>query len=244
LAVEPLFVEVAPGQSAAIRARNTSDKPMTLELEIEARHVSRDGVQTRTPADDDFIAIPPQAVVPAQGTQVFRLQAIPTGEAQTKSYFVTVHQLPVKMENIPGGGAQLQMVFAFDVAVHVVPNGVEAKPELVGARLSTMMVDERKDTNGGAANAEALKIQVPAVEITLRNAGAKYLYLQNFEYIATGIDGSGAEIELPRWQEKDVVDSAGVTLVEPGAERVFKLPLRNAPALKSVQVEIRARPKL
>jgi fimbrial chaperone protein len=247
LAVEPLFVEVEPGQSAAIRARNTSDKPMTLELEIEARHVSRDGVQTRTAADDDFIAIPPQAIVPAQGTQVFRLQALPVGASESKSYFVTVHQLPVKMEDIPGGGAQLQMVFAFDVAVHVVPNGVEAKPELVGAKLSTMTVNEKKDSNGGAANAEkteAPKIQVPAVEITLRNAGTKYLYLQNLDYVATGIDASGAKLDLPRWQENEIVNAAGVTLVEPGAERVFKLPLRSAPALKSVQVEIRDRPKL
>jgi hypothetical protein len=77
---------------------------MTLELEIEARHVSRDGVQTRTPADDDFIAIPPQAIVPAQGTQVFRLQAIPTGDVESKSYFVTVHQLPVKMGELERRG--------------------------------------------------------------------------------------------------------------------------------------------
>jgi fimbrial chaperone protein len=246
LAFEPLFVEVAPGQSAAIRARNTSDKPMTLELEIEARHVNRDGVQTRTAADDDFIAIPPQAVVPAQGTQVFRLQALPTGANESTSYFVTVHQLPVKMDELEGGGAQLQMVFAFDVAVHVVPNGVEAKPELVGTKLSTMMIDEKKANpnapNGGKA--ETPKIQVPAVEITLRDAGTKYLYLQNLEYVATGIDASGAKIDLPRWQENEVVNAAGVTLVEPGAERVFKLPLRNAPALKSVQVEIRERPRL
>jgi fimbrial chaperone protein len=243
LAVEPLFVEVAPGQSAAIRARNTSDKPMTLELEIEARHVSRDGVQTRTPADDDFVTIPPQAVVPAQGTQVFRVQSLPTGETESKSYFVTVRQLPVKMEE--QGGAQLQMVFAFDVAVHVVPNGAQAKPELIGAKLSTMMVDEKTDANANPVDgAKAPKIQVPAVEITLRNAGTKYLYLQDFEYVATAMDASGAKVDLPRWQQNEIVSAADVTLVQPGAERVFKLPLRNAPALKSVQVEIRDRPKL
>jgi fimbrial chaperone protein len=247
LAVEPLFVEVAPGQSAAIRARNTSDKPMTLELEIEARHVSQDGVQTRSPADDDFIAIPPQAVVPAQGTQVFRLQSLPTGSTQSKSYFVTVHQLPVKMEELEGGGAQVQMVFAFDVAVHVVPSGVQAKPELVGAALSTMLVAENDKANASAgANSDKTnaQVKVPAVEITLRNAGTKYLYLQNLDYVATGIDASGAKIDLPRWQENEIVNAAGVTLLEPGTERVFKLPLRNAPGLKSVQVEIRDRPKL
>jgi fimbrial chaperone protein len=249
LAVDPLFVEVAPGQSAAVRARNTSDKPMTLELDVVARQVNREGIQTRVPADDDFVLLPPQAVVPPQGSQVFRLQALPTGDLQSKSYFVTVHQLPVKMEDLQGGGAQLQMVFAFDVAVHVVPQGAQPKPELVGASLSTMKLAEKADSKSpaGAANsgtAAGAQTQVPAIEITLRNAGTKYLYLQDLDFAAKGIDQAGAPVNLPRWQQNEIIEAVGVTLVEPGAERVFKLPLRNVPALKSVQVEIRSRPRL
>lgn len=248
LAVDPLFVEVAPGQSAAIRARNTSDKPMTLELNVEARHVSREGAQSRTGGEDDFVLIPPQAIVPAQGSQVFRLQALPTGQTESKSYFVTVHQLPVEMGEIEGGGAQIQMVFAFDVAVHVVPKGAEAKPEMVSAGLSTMMIADKAKSAPPAPNAaadpKAPTRQVPAVEIALRNAGTKYLYLQDLDYVATGIDQAGAKVDLPRWDQPAVIDAAGVTLVEPGAERVFKLPLEGVPALKSVQVEIRQRPKL
>jgi hypothetical protein len=85
---------------------------------------------------------------------------------------------------------------------------------------------------------------VPAVEIVLRNAGTKYLYLQDLEYVATGTDQSGAKVDLPRWDQTAVIDAAGVTLLQPGAERVFKLPLDGVPALKSVQVEIRQRPTL
>jgi fimbrial chaperone protein len=239
-------VEVAPGQSAAVRARNTSDKPMTLELEVESRHVNRDGTQSRSAAEDDFVLIPPQAVVPVRGSQVFRLQALPTGAVESKSYFVTVHQLPVKMDEIGGGGAQIQMVFAFDVAVHVVPKGAEAKPELVAATVSTTTIsDKSKPATGSPAAAQVVASrQVPAVEITLRNAGTKYLYLQDLEYMATGVSQSGTKVDLPRWDQNAVIDAAGVTLVEPGAERVFKLPLEGVPALKSVQVEIRQRPKL
>jgi fimbrial chaperone protein len=236
---------VTPGQNAAVRARNTSDKPMTLELEVQARQVSRDGVQTRTAADDDFVLIPPQAIVPARGSQVFRLQALPTGATESKSYFVTVHQLPVKMDQIEGGGAQIQMVFAFDVAVHVVPNGAEAKPQLVSAGLSTMMIpDKAANQTNATPDSKTPTRQVPAVEIVLRNAGTKYLYLQDLEYVATGTDQSGAKVDLPRWDQTAVIDAAGVTLLQPGAERVFKLPLDGVPALKSVQVEIRQRPKL
>lgn len=259
LAVEPLFLEVHPGQSAAIRARNTSDKQMTLELLITRRHVDREGNQTRTDADNDFILIPPQAVVPPLGAQVFRLQPLPNDATTSESYFVTVKQLPVKMDDIPGGGAQLQIVFAFDVAVHVVPDGADAKPELVSAAPSTMMVDAEKPSaapadaaspaaapsSAATQAAEAPKqIEVPAVDIVLRNAGTKYLYLQNLDFVAKGIDATGKRVNLPDWDQTAITNAAGVTLLEPGAEREFKLPLRNAPALRSVEVEIRQRPQV
>jgi fimbrial chaperone protein len=245
LAVEPLFLEVAPGQSAAIRARNTSDKPMTLELDIAQRHVDKAGVQTRTPADDAFILIPPQAVVPPLGSQVFRLQSLPTGGAESKSYFVTVRQLPVKLDE-SGGAAQLQMVFAFDVAVHIIPPGAQAKPEVVSATLSRTTVAPANGTAPSSNDQSKTpeRVEVPAVEVTLRNAGTKYLYLQDLDFVATGTDSSGAKIDLPGWDQDAVIDAAGVTLVEPGAERTFKLPLREAPALRSVSVEVRQRPKL
>jgi hypothetical protein len=112
-----------------------------------------------------------------------------------------------------------------------------------------MMIDDKKtgEASADAANsgeAATPQIQVPAVQITLRNAGSKYLYLQNFDYVATGVSASGAKVDLPRWDQNQIVNAAGVTLVEPGAERVFKLPLWNVPALKSVHVEIRDRLKL
>jgi len=262
LAVQPLFLDVAPGQSAAIRARNTSDKPMTLELLAARRHVDRSGNQTRTDADNDFILIPPQAVVPPQGSQVFRLQPLPNADKDSRSYFVTVKQLPVKLDDIPGGGAQLQIVFAFDVAVHVVPDGSEAHPELVSASPSTMMVDaeqpdkapadapasDAKSPAIDAAPAPAAKpapkqVEVPAVDIVLKNSGTKYLYLQNLDFVAKGVDTSGKNVNIPEWDSKAIVNAAGVTLVEPGAEREFKLPLRNVPALRSVQIEIHQRPQ-
>jgi fimbrial chaperone protein len=260
LAVEPLFLEVSPGQSVAIRARNTSDKPMTVEMLVQRRHVDQAGVQTRVDADNDFILFPPQAVLPPQGTQVFRLQPLPGDDAQSRSYFATVHQLPVALGDVEGGGAQLQIVFAFDAAVHVVPNNAEAKPELVGASLSTMMVPANAAADPASTPADAAsaspapaagagpqpvrQVEVPAVAITIRNDGNKYIYLQDLEFVATGIDQAGARVELPSWDQRAIVDAAGVTLVEPGAMRDFKLPLRDVPALKGVEVEIRHRPTL
>jgi hypothetical protein len=93
--------------------------------------------------------------------------------------------------------------------------------------------------------AEAPKqIEVPAVDIVLRNAGTKYLYLQNLDFVAKGIDATGKRVNLPDWDQTAITNAAGVTLLEPGAEREFKLPLRNAPALRSVEVEIRQRPQV
>jgi hypothetical protein len=109
-----------------------------------------------------------------------------------------------------------------------------------------MTIAPPKET-AAPANGEAkpaAPVEVPAVQITLRNAGTKYLYLQNLDFEATGTDQSGAKVKLPAWDQTAIIDAAGVTLVEPGAERTFKLPLRNGPDLKSVSVEIRRRPQL
>ena len=61
IGVEPLFLEIAPTQSAAIRVRNTSDAAIPVEVLFFKRDVEAQGIQTRIPADDDFIIFPPQA---------------------------------------------------------------------------------------------------------------------------------------------------------------------------------------
>jgi fimbrial chaperone protein len=226
--VEPLFLEIAPSQTSALRMKNSSTNPVTVEVEVAERTVDEEGVQKRKPSDDDFIVFPPQATVPAQSLQVIRLQPVSPTLTQSKSYFVTVRQVPVEMPTT-GTGARLQVIFAFDSAVHVVPRG--AKPELVivGAKPARTMIevatDEFKTEPSGRRTRVMKQVDVPAIAITVRNDGNKYFYLQDIVLSGQIKDADKGEIDLPKWSQEDILRAVRVSLVQPGATRNFKLPL-------------------
>lgn len=228
IGVEPLFLEVAPNESSALRVRNSSDKPVTIEVLVEERAIDENGVQTRTDAEDDFILFPPQAVVPASSLQVFRLQPITPDLKQSKSYFVTVKQVPVKLPEIEGGGARLQLVFAFDAAVHVVPRGAKPEAVLVGAAPDRMTIQVATGTHrtadDGSQVPEFRDVEVPAIAVTMRNDGNKYFYLQDLQ-LDGDVTGPAGKTALPKWTQEEVIKAVKLTLVPPGATRKFKLPL-------------------
>ena len=67
---------------------------------------------------------PPQAVVPAGGTQTFRIQWVGEPNIQkSQSYMFSVNQLPVKRKSQDSG---VQVVFNFGVIVSVAPPGAQS----------------------------------------------------------------------------------------------------------------------
>lgn len=229
IGVEPLFLEIAPNRSGAIRVRNTSDDEIPVEVMVFRRTVDATGKQTKTPADDDFILFPPQASLKGQATQVFRLQPIVDVTDISQSYYVTVRQIPVPMDELDLKGVQLQVVFAFDAAVHIVPRKTEGKLEIINTQLSTMTFDqptgEFEDKGNGRRLEITTPVTLPAIELEVKNAGSKYLYLQDHDFSANL--GGTAQVQAlsPKWGYDDIVTAAGVTLVEPQKSRIFKLPL-------------------
>jgi len=243
IGVEPLFLEIAPNRSGALRVRNTSDAEIPVEVMVFRRTVDEDGKQTKTPADDDFILFPPQAALKPQATQVFRLQPIVDVTEISQSYYITVRQIPVPMDDLDLKGVQLQVVFAFDAAVHIVPRKTEDKLEIINSRLTTMTVDQPTgefEEKGNGRRIEITKsVTLPAVELDVRNTGSKYLYLQDHDFSAELHGTLKSENLEPKWGYNEIVDAAGVTLIEPQKNRTFKLPL---PAgTKADQVSISAK---
>ena len=245
IGVEPLFLEVRPGQSAAIRARNSSDQVSTVELIVNERMVDENGVQTRVEADNDFILFPPQAALEPSSVQVFRLQSIIPNLTESKSYFVTVKQVPVQLEPTEGGGARLQVVFAFDSAVHVVPNGAKADPQILSVAMDTTIVEvetgEFTTTEDGGQRPVIKQEEVPAVAITLRNDGNKYFYLQNQDFEVTGSTADGSKVDFPSWTTQEVLNAVGVVLVKPGDTRNIKLPLPRGTTAQNLTASVKER---
>lgn len=229
IGVEPLFLEVSPTESSALRVRNSSASTVTVEIEVAERFVDENGVQTRKPADDDFLLFPPQAIVAPSSLQVFRMQPIGASTTQSKSYFVTVRQVPVQLPDIEGEGARLRVVFAFDSAVHVVPKGAKPEPVLVSAAPSRMEMEipteEFKTESNGSQTRIMKKVEVPAAEFTMRNDGNKYYYLQYLQFSGSFTDEQKGQVKLPDWTQDDILKAIRVSLVTPGSTRKFKLPL-------------------
>lgn len=245
LGVEPLFLEIRPGQTAAIRVNNISDDEAPVEVYVKERLVDASGVQTRRVADDAFIIFPPQTVIPPRATQVFRLQPIDKSMTESKSYYVSIRQLPVDLGKRTDPGARVQVVFAFDAAVHVIPRNAEPKPVALEAKLSKMTIQVptgryENDKSGKPKEVMENKV-VPAAEMTLRNDGGRYLYLQDQEYTLNGIMADGSKLEFPGWSVDEVLKSVSVVLVQPQSTRTFKLPLPEG--MKPSNLSFKAKPR-
>ena len=233
LGVDPLFVEMLPGKSTAVRVTNFSDIDTPVELFINERVVDQTGQQTRKDAEDEFIIFPPQAVIKANKTQVFRLQTLQKDLNESKSYFLSVRQLPVDLGQNEGR-VKLQVVFAFDVAVHLIPRGIKARPIIENVKLTSLEIATESETGGASET-------VPAVELTLRNDGNKFLYLQDQNYIATGIDADGSPLDNIEWTVEEILSAVKVVLVNPGSSRTFKLPLPEGLSPKELSINIKPR---
>ena len=246
MGVEPLFVEVRPNQSAAVRVRNGAVDSVPVEVLVFRRDVDENGVQTRVPADDDFIIFPPQAVVEAKKTQVFRIRPLLETTDMSQSYYVSFKQIPQSLLGL-ADGAQLQVVFSFDAAVHVVPRKASSAFELVSTRISEMQIEQPTGefvTNRFGRQEEVIRtLTVPALELEINNVGNKYLYLNETEFSAdvTLADGT---TDTMVWVNDRVADHVDVTLVEPTESRRFKLPLPQGATPLTASVSLKPRDEL
>lgn len=127
--VQPMVAELltTSGKSSiTYRVINPSDNALPIEVEVYKRTFDAEMQEVLEPSDDDFIVLPPQIEVPANGYQVFRAQYIGDGDFDsTQSYRIVFKQLPLQSEQQQ---SQVNMVFNFATLVFVSPP--ESKGEL------------------------------------------------------------------------------------------------------------------
>lgn len=116
MTVSPLQVEMsAVGQRANGRVTvvNTSNRPLPVEAVIERLTLDENGKQKTQKAGEEFLIMPPQAMIPPGGTQNFRLQWLgdPMME-RSQSFMLFINQIPVKM---PKGQSGVQVVMGMGV---------------------------------------------------------------------------------------------------------------------------------
>ena len=175
--VKPLVHDVAPfGREATstLTITNPSDQPLPVEVTVNRRVFDEGAGESLVPADDDFLLFPPTALIPPGGTQAVRLQWLGDPElVESQSYYAHVAQLPVTPA--ADSGSEVQFVLAFNVAVHVAPEGAAAQIRVLDAGLETGADDEAvlratlvNDGNGYTyASRMAMVILSPSASITL-----------------------------------------------------------------------------
>lgn len=202
MTVTPVIVDMSTsgsGNHAQITVVNESAKVLPVEIVVSRIEVGESGEITSTPAGDEFVLFPPQALVPAGATQNFRVQWVGAPQIKTsQSYIFSVNQVPVKM---PKGESGVQVVLNFSTIINVAPPGGQASINLVGASIG-------KDDQG--------KLR-PA--LTVRNPGNAHAKLTDATITLSG--GGWSQTFTPP-QLRLLI---GVGLLQPGKTRKFLLPV-------------------
>ena len=199
--VQPMSYDLTPNGGTTkqdLRVENTSSTPTPVEMRVELREILPDGTDKRTPAEDDFLIFPPQAILPPNGFQTFRVQYIgdPT-ITQTKLYLITAAQLPVS-----GTGEQtsgIQIVYNVGTLAAVTPKGASAKIVITGVTPTT---DGKK------------------IEITVTNNGTRYARLRHGIWTLTSGNGKTEIVEGEAL--RNAIENS---LIEPGKARIVQLPV-------------------
>ncbi|MCC2607275.1 fimbria/pilus periplasmic chaperone [Planctobacterium marinum] len=131
--VQPMVAELhTSGNRSAVTYRviNPSDTPVPIEVVVYKRSFDENQKEILTETEEDFIVLPPQVDVPANGYQVFRAQFLGDPDFEkTQSYRIVFKQLPIEQQ---GQASQVNMIFNFATLVFV------SQPDTVGQLLQTL----------------------------------------------------------------------------------------------------------
>lgn len=120
--VEPMIQQLEPFGSNAqtqYRVENSTAEPLALEVVVMARDVLADSEEILTPAEQDFLVMPPQANISPGNFQSFRVRYLGDAPLQeVRSYRIIFKQLPLKYDNENSG---VDLLFNFATLVFVSP---------------------------------------------------------------------------------------------------------------------------
>lgn len=114
------------GETLILRNPRNVDLPVVFE--IFERQINEDGSEVTTPADDNFVIFPPQAVVPAGKTQALRIQWVGGALAESRSFTLYAKELPLSLSGIRESG--VQTILRIGASIHVTNEGFVSRPEL------------------------------------------------------------------------------------------------------------------
>lgn len=222
IVVTPIHIEmtaVGAGSRAQITvANNNSTAPLPIEVVIQSMTMNEKGERTLTKAGDDFLVLPPQALIAPGATQVFRIQWVGDPQlAQSKSYLMFMNQIPVKM---PAKANAVQVVMSFGVVVNVAPAQGTPELKLVGTGIETDKKTGKRHPTITVENPTRVHALLP--QSALKVSGGSWSHT----FTRTEMD-----------------EKIGIGLVLPGKRRRFVLAVDLPAGVSTVQATLDFRPK-
>ena len=215
--VEPMSYNMAPsgsGATKALRIQNTTQKSITVELTANKVSVDDYGDETKTPAEDDFLIFPPQAIIKPGKTQTVRVKYIGDPKIEkSAAYRISVGQLPIDLGGRTGGA--VGFVINFHTLATIVPKDSIAK-------LSVSSI--KPGVNGHW-------------DITIENTGNRMGRLSRSTWKLSDTSGNNKTLA-----EQDVSKITDKNLVMPGAKLKLSIPALEGfnPSTTSVDISVRS----
>jgi P pilus assembly chaperone PapD len=221
MTVQPVIVDLKPAgekMSATISVQNTATTPLPVELTAQVLKFTEDGATPAGADPGDLVIFPPQALIAPGQTQAFRVQWVGDPELkQSKSYYITVAQLPVKL---PEGQSAIQILYNFQVLVNVAASAG-------GPVLSIVKTGIEQD-----------KKKQPVPVIWVQNAGPSYGYLSRGALHVSQSDAAGKFVFDKQLSPQDIQQTLGFGVIGPDTTRKIQLPLPLPSAQGSVKVRL------
>lgn len=235
MTVQPVIVDLKTsgrGLSSTIAVQNTFNAPLPIGITIQSLNFDEKGVKPTGKDPGDLLVYPVQALIPPGQTQTFRVQWAGDPQlAQSKHYYVTVAQLPVKL---PEGQSAIQILYNFQVLVNV--GALDAKPSLSVISAAPIVAEVKSAPGLQAPKGAAAKEVHP--EVVVRNSGNNYAYLGRTAIEIVENDAGGKQIFDKTLSANEVQQTLGFGLVGPNTERRIVIPVTLPSEHGTVKVRI------
>jgi len=218
--VRPMIYELetlGAKSSESLRIENPRQYPITVEVLANKLSMDELGNETETPADDDFLIYPPQAIIDPGNTQIIRVKYVgdPTIE-KSQAYRITVAQLPVDLSGQESSG--VGVVFKFKTLANVVPQ--DAVPNLA---ITEIIAAQDEETNEDRWL------------VTIDNSGSRFVRLSQTEWEVSSRDNSSPKQTIDKVRVGQMVDT---NLVMPESTLKVSIPPIEGFELGNVDITI------